>query len=153
MKQAIIIASDHAGFRRKEQIKAYLLKKGFSVTDVGTHSEDSCDYPDFVFPLAQAIAQKKFARGIVICKSGIGSAIAANKIPGVRAALCYNATAARLSREHNDSNVLVLGSAFVNEKAAQGIIRMWLSSEFQGGRHIRRLRKIKKIEHSIMIGR
>ena len=153
MLPKIIIGSDHAGFVLKEKLKGYLAKKKFAVTDVGTFTLDSCDYPDFVQALASPIVKKKFLRGIFICKSGIGSAIAANKFPGIRAALCYHSAAARLSREHNDSNVLVLGAAFVSTAEAKKIVSVWLRTEFCGGRHKRRLNKIKKIEKKLIIGK
>jgi ribose 5-phosphate isomerase B len=145
----ILIASDHAGFNLKERLKPYLKKAGFKSIDLGTYSLDSCDYPDFAFALARKISSGKFRRGILICKSGIGSSIAANRFSGVRAALCYNSTAARLSRQHNDSNVLVLGSLFVKEKSAKQILKVWLNTQFSGGRHLRRLNKIKCLERII----
>jgi len=145
----VLIASDHAGFALKNKLKAYLKKVGFKVKDLGTYSSDSCDYPDFSYNLAESISQGRYSRGILICKTGIGNSIVANRLPGVRAALCYNVKAARLSREHNDSNVLVLGSCFVNERLAQRILQAWLYTGFKGGRHKRRLNKIKKIERKI----
>jgi ribose 5-phosphate isomerase B len=147
--KSIIIASDHAGFVLKERLKPYLEKKGFRIKDLGTRSKDSCDYPEFAYSLAKVISQGKYKRGILICKSGIGNSIVANRFPAVRAALCYNVKAARLSREHNDSNVLVLGSLFVNLNSAKKIIGVWLNTEFKGGRHQRRLNQIKKIEKEI----
>ena len=145
----IIIASDHAGFVLKEKIKPYLLQKGFKIKDLGTYSKERCDYPELAYSLAKGISSGRFKRGILVCKSGIGNSIVANKLPRVRAALCYNVKAARLSREHNDSNILVLGSCFVNAKSAKKIIRAWLSTNFKGGRHKRRLDQIKKIEDEI----
>lgn len=145
----IVIASDHAGFALKEKLKPFLQKKGFALKDIGTYSKERCDYPELAYALAKEIALKKFSRGILICKSGIGNSIVANKLPGVRAALCYNATAARLSREHNDSNVLVLGSAFVTGAQAKRIASVWLNTVFAGGRHARRVNQIKKIEKRI----
>jgi RpiB/LacA/LacB family sugar-phosphate isomerase len=145
----IVIASDHAGFGLKEKLKPYLEKKGFKIKDLGTGSKDSCDYPEFAYSLARAISQGKYKRGILICKSGIGNSIVANRLPAVRAALCYNVKAARLSREHNDSNVLVLGSLFVNLNLAKKITGVWLNTEFKGGRHQRRLNQIKRIEKEI----
>lgn len=142
----IIIGSDHAGFALKEKIKAYLQDKGLEVTDAGTYSEERCDYPSFACAVAGAVSTGKFPRGLLICKSGIGNSIVANKLKGIRAALCYNVAAARLSRQHNDSNILVLGSAFVNVPLAKRIAGAWLNTEFQGGRHQRRLNQIKKIE-------
>ena len=147
--KAILIGSDHAGFALKEKLKAYLLKKGFQVNDLGTHSEDRCDYPAFAYSVAKGISRRKYNRGILICKTGIGNSIVANRLPGVRASLCYNVEAARLTREHNDSNVLVLGSGFVSEKQAKKIMDVWMDTEFMGGRHKRRLNQIKEIEKRI----
>ncbi len=147
--KTILIASDHAGFVLKEKLKPYLEKIGFQVEDLGTHSKERCDYPGFAYALAKSISQGKYKRGILICKSGIGNSIVANRLPRVRAALCYNVKAAKLSREHNDSNILVLGSAFVNEKLAKGISRVWLKTEFLAGRHARRLKKIREIERQL----
>ncbi|MCM8801072.1 MAG: ribose 5-phosphate isomerase B [Candidatus Omnitrophica bacterium] len=145
----ILIASDHAGFFLKEKLKAYLESKGIPVKDLGTYSENRCDYPEYASILAEAISSKRFKKGILICKSGIGNSIVANRFLGVRAALCYNVRAARLSRQHNDSNVLVLGSAFVKENQARRILDVWLNTKFKGGRHSRRLNQIRKIEQKI----
>jgi len=147
----IAIAADHAGYRLKEKLKPYLVKKGLAVKDLGTYSTQRCDYPEFAAKLAKAVAQKRYGRGILICKSGIGSSIVANRFPGVRAALCYNQIAARLSREHNDSNVLVLGSAFVSAGLAKRILSIWLKSAFLSGRHQRRLHKIQNIEQAFLM--
>jgi ribose 5-phosphate isomerase B len=147
----IVVASDHAGFSLKEKLKPYLEKKDLKIKDLGTSSKERCDYPNFAYVLAKQISRRKFARGILICKSGIGNSIVANRLPGVRAALCYNIKAARLSRRHNDSNVLVLGSSFVNASLAKRIVGIWLGTKFQGGRHRRRLNRIKDIEKEIMI--
>lgn len=147
--KTILIASDHAGFSLKEKIKPYLQNLRFSIKDLGTYSKARCDYPKFASTLAELISKGKHKRGILICKTGIGNAIIANRFPGVRAALCYNVSASRLSRQHNDSNVLVLGAVFVNEKLAKRIIRVWLNTEFMAGRHSRRLSQIKNIERKI----
>lgn len=144
--QTIILGSDHCGFKLKEIIKAYLKKSGFKPKDLGTYSQDSCDYPVFASGVAKLISSGKYKRGVLICKTGVGNSIVANRFPGVRAALCYNSTVARLSREHNDSNVLILGSIFVDSTLAKRILKVWLTTEFQGGRHLRRLNKIKDIE-------
>ena len=149
----ILIASDHAGFDFKEKIKPYLLKKGLRVRDLGTYSKEHCDYPEFSYKLAKEISSGRYKREILLCKSGIGHSIVANRLPGVRAALCYNVKAAKLSREHNDSNVLIMGSIFVNLSLAKRIIGVWLKTDFQGGRHLRRLNQIKKIEKEIGIRR
>ena len=147
--RTILIASDHAGFSLKEKIKPYLQKQGFIFKDLGAYSKENCDYPKFAASLAKLISQGKYKRGILICKTGIGNSIIANRVPKVRAALCYNVSAGRLSRQHNDSNILVLGSFFVNEKLTKRIIRVWLNTEFMGGRHSRRLSQIKNIERKI----
>jgi len=147
--KTILISSDHAGFALKEKLKPFLERKGLKVRDLGAYSQQRCDYPEFAASLAKEISLKKFKRGIMICKSGIGNSIVANRFPGVRAALCYNVKAARLSREHNDSNVLALASAFVSQNLAKRITSVWLNSEFQGGRHQRRLNQIKRIEKEI----
>ena len=145
----IIIGSDHAGFKLKEALKLYLLRLGFKVKDIGTHSEQRCDYPGFAYALAKQISLGKFSRGLLICNTGIGNSIVANRVPGVRAALCYNIKAAMRSREHNDSNVLVLGAAFVRAPLAKRIAGVWLKTGFLGGRHRRRLNQIKDIEKNI----
>lgn len=146
----IAIASDHAGFVLKEKIKTYLEKKGTMIKDLGTYSKAPCDYPKTAFFLAREVSSGRFKRGVLVCKSGIGDSIVANKLPRVRAALCYNVKAARLSREHNDSNILVLGSCFVNAKSAKKIIGVWLSTNFKGGRHKRRLNQISQIERELL---
>jgi len=148
----ILIAADHGGFTLKESLKPYLKKKGFSVKDLGAFSSARCDYPALAYNLARQIRQGKLKKGILICKSGIGNSIVANRVPGVRAALCNNVKVARLSREHNDSNVLVLGSIFVKLPLAKKITAAWLKAEFQGGRHERRLNQIKTIERKVRGG-
>ncbi len=144
--EKIIIGSDHAGFILKEALKKFLEARGIKVIDAGTYSKERCDYPKFAYAVAKAISSGAFKKGVLICKSGIGNSIVANRLSGVRAALCYNITAARLSRQHNDSNVLVFGSAFVTKKEAKRILSVWLKTEFQGGRHKKRINLIKKIE-------
>lgn len=138
----IIIGSDHAGFDLKEA-----LKESFDgMVDVGTYSEDSVDYPDFAAKVARPISSGEFERGILICGSGVGMSIVANKFPGVRAALCTDADTARMSRMHNDSNVLVLAGRRTDTETAATIVKVWSNTEFEGGRHKRRLDKIKNIE-------
>lgn len=150
----ILIASDHAGYALKEKLRPYLEKKlSFQVRDLGTYSDERCDYPVFAYELAKKVSTKKYNFGILICKTGIGNSIIANRLPGVRAALCYNVKAARLSREHNDSNILILGSTFVNEGLAKRILNVWLNTKFLGGRHSRRLNQIKKIERQLIKGK
>lgn len=145
----VIIASDHAGFALKEKLKTYLQRKGCKIKDLGTYSDERCDYPKFAYALARRISEKKYVRGVLICKSGIGNSIVANRFFGVRAALCYSPKAARLCRKHNDSNVLVLGSAFLNLRLAKRILDIWLNTEFLGGRHQKRLNQIKELERKI----
>jgi len=147
MKQEkIAIGSDHGGFALKKVLVPYLKSKKLHVVDVGTFSEASVDYPDTSYKVARMVSRGKIPRGILICKSGIGNSIVANKAKGVRAALCYNIKAARLSRMHNDANILVLGSLFVNPERAKKMIDVWLNTPFEGGRHQRRLEKIERIE-------
>ncbi|MGE4357208.1 MAG: ribose 5-phosphate isomerase B [Candidatus Omnitrophota bacterium] len=142
----IAIGSDHAGFRLKEVLKDFLLGKGYRVKDFGTFIEESCDYPDYGYKVAKAVAEGKFERGILVCATGIGQSIVANRFPGVRAALCYNLACAKLSREHNDANIIIFGARFIKENTAKKMLEIWLRTEFQGGRHLRRLKKIEKIE-------
>ncbi|MEA3560408.1 MAG: ribose 5-phosphate isomerase B [Candidatus Omnitrophota bacterium] len=142
----IIIGSDHAGYRLKQEIKKFLLENKFKVLDTGTDNLDSCDYPEYGFKAAQAVSLKKVNRGILICGTGIGMSMVANKLPGIRAALCHNIKGARLSREHNDSNILVLGAKFTSRDLAVRITRAWLKTKFSGGRHRRRLKKLAAIE-------
>jgi ribose 5-phosphate isomerase B len=144
--EKISIGRDHGGFVLKEKIVRFLKKKKINVTDFGTFSEDSMDYPDTAFKVAQSVANKKAGRGILVCKTGIGNSIVANKLKGVRAALCHNVESARLSRAHNDANILVMGSLFVNEKLAKKMCSVWLKTPFEGGRHLRRVKKIERIE-------
>lgn len=146
----ILIASDHAGYVLKEKLKLYLDKNGYKVKDMGAYSGQSCDYPVFACRLAEHISKRKYSRGILICKTGIGNSIVANKFPRVRAALCYNTAAARLAREHNNSNVLVLGACFVTEQQAKKIIEIWLRTKFAAGRHSRRLKQIEEIENGLL---
>lgn len=142
----IALGCDHGGFLLKEKIARYLKSKKISFVDVGAYSEASMDYPDTAYKAAHLVSIKKARAAILICKSGIGNSIVANKLKNVRAALCYNIKAARLSRLHNDANILVLGSLFVNEKKAKKMIDVWLTTAFEAGRHKRRLKKIERIE-------
>jgi len=140
----IIIGSDHRGFGLKQELIAFLKKRGYHVTDAGTNSAESCDYPVFAGKVARAVAAKKFGRGILICNSGIGMAMAAGTVKGIRAANCFNLATARFSREHNDANVLVLAAGFVSAAAAKRITAIWLKTEFAGGRHLRRIKMFSK---------
>ncbi|HXQ80684.1 MAG TPA: ribose 5-phosphate isomerase B [Opitutaceae bacterium] len=139
---SIAVGSDHAGFRYKELIKATLLADGHSVRDMGTDSEQPCDYPDFVRPVAEAVARGEFERGIVLGGSGNGEAIVANRVRGIRCGLCWNEQVAIWSRSHNDANCLSIGQRTISEDEAVTIVRTWLATEFEGGRHIARIRKI-----------
>lgn len=145
-KEKVIIASDHGGFRLKEKIRSFLERKGYQVKDAGCFNQESCDYPEYAYAAAKEVSLGNSSKGILICKSGIGNSIVANKLPRVRAALCYNLKAAKLSRKHNDANVLVLGDLFVKEAMAKRIAALWLKTEFEGGRHLRRVKQIGDIE-------
>jgi len=138
----IAIGADHAGFTYKEQIKNFLIAKGFSVEDVGTHSPDSVDYPDFAHPVAQAVEDKQADWGILICGSGNGVAITANKHQGIRAALCWNVELAKLARQHNDANVLCLPARFVSVEEVLQMVETFANTSFEGGRHSNRVAKI-----------
>lgn len=142
----IAIASDHAGFELKEKIKNFLKELGHEYEDFGTDSEESVDYPDYALKVAECVARKECDRGILICGSGIGMSMSANKVPGIRAALCCNTEMAKLSREHNDANVLTMGARLIDEDTAKEIVRVWLETEFLGERHLRRVNKMKDIE-------
>ncbi|MCA9015698.1 MAG: ribose 5-phosphate isomerase B [Planctomycetaceae bacterium] len=138
----IVIASDHAGYRYKRRIIEHLTKEGYQVEDFGTDSTESVDYPDFIFPAAKAVAAGEFDRGIVLGGSGNGEAIAANRIKGVRCAVCWNEKSARLARMHNDANMISLGERMVSMHDVYEIIEIWLTTPFEGGRHIRRIEKL-----------
>lgn len=140
----IALASDHAGYKLKQELLSYL--SDFKVVDFGTDSSQSMDYPDIGFAAAEAVAKGECDRGILICGSGIGMSIVSNKVKGVRAALCTSETIARLSRQHNDTNILILPGRFISFEEAKKIVDTWLNTKFDGGRHQRRLNKIKKYE-------
>jgi len=142
----IAIGSDHAGFELKEKIKKYLEQLGHEYKDFGTHNNESVDYPDYALKVAESVMKKESDKGILICGSGIGMCMSANKVPGIRAALCYNTETARLSREHNDANILTIGARLTDERIAKEIVNVWLKTEFAGERHARRVNKIKDIE-------
>lgn len=142
----IALASDHRGVKLKSMLGEFLKDKGHQISDFGTYSYDSCDYPDYIYPACAQVRDKKADRAIVICYTGIGSCIAANKVKGVRAALVYSIKSASLSRKHNDSNVLVLPSHLFKVDYIKRIVSLWLKTEFEGGRHLRRLKKIREIE-------
>jgi len=140
------LACDHGGFELKEELKAFLKSSGLEAIDFGTFDETSVDYPDFGILLAQKVSKGELKRGILICGTGIGMSIVANKFPGVRAALVNDLFSARCSREHNDSNILVIGGRVVGKELAKEIARVWLNTSFAGGRHQKRLEKIEALE-------
>ena len=142
----IAIGSDHGGFELKEEIHKYLSENGYEVKDFGTYSTDSCDYPDYGVKVAEAVASKEYEFGILICGTGIGISIAANKVPGIRAALCSDTFSAHATREHNDANILAMGARVVGPGLALDIVKTFLSAKFEGGRHINRINKISEIE-------
>lgn len=139
----IAVASDHGGFKYKEIIKKYLSNKGIEIIDFGTHDENSCDYPDYIQKAAVALSNGEVDYSIGVCSSGIGVSIVANKFKGVRAALCHNIETAKLSRQHNNANFLALGQKFVDENILIELVETWLNTEFEGGRHQRRVEKIE----------
>ena len=143
---SIALACDHGGFELKEEVRRFLEERKYTFKDFGAYSADSVDYPDMALPVAEAVREGVFARGILICGTGIGISIAANKVPGIRAALCGDTFSARASREHNDANILVLGGRVLGPCLALEIVQVWLQTEFSGGRHARRLAKIQAIE-------
>jgi RpiB/LacA/LacB family sugar-phosphate isomerase len=149
MTKKIIIGADHAGFALKETIKRYLTEAGWDVSDVGAYDGSPVDYPDFGCIVAQKVSAGEFERGILICGSGLGMTILSNKFPGVRAALCLDEDMARLSRMHNDANILVLAGRRTDEKMATAITSAWLEAVFEGGRHQRRIDKIRQWEESV----
>jgi len=142
MVETIAIAADHAGYDLKVELVPELKSLGFEVLDLGTNSRDSVDYPDFADALVRAIESGKAVRGVLVCGTGIGIAIAANRHRSVRAGVCHDATSARLTRQHNDANVLALGSRIVGTEVAKDCLRAFLSTEFEGGRHQRRVAKL-----------
>jgi ribose 5-phosphate isomerase B len=144
----IALGADHAGFELKEKIKQHLTQNGFEVDDRGTNSTDSVDYPDFARAVGEEVAEQHAHRGVLVCGSGIGMSMAANKVPGIRAAKVDTETEAQLSREHNDANVLALGARMIDEPTALRIVDRWLSTAFAGGRHQRRVEKINEIEQA-----
>jgi ribose 5-phosphate isomerase B len=148
--KAVAIGADHGGFRLKEALKPYLSELGYAVVDCGTTSTEAVDYPDFALAVAELVSQGRAGRGILIDGAGIGSCMTANKVPGVRAALCYDQSTAVNSREHNDANVLTLGAGLIGEALARQIVRTWLETPFAGGRHARRVEKIMETERRFL---
>jgi len=146
MTRKIALAADHAGYEEKEKIKETLDELGIAYTDLGTASTDSVDYPDFAKKVGDAVASGEADQGLLVCGSGTGMAIAANKIKGVRAAVAWSPDIARLAREHNDANVLALPARFMSDDEAKGVLKAWFEASFEGGRHARRVEKISELE-------
>ena len=146
----IAIGSDHGGYNLKEEIKRYLEEKEIEYKDLGCISEESIDYPNIAEEVAKEVQSKRCDKGILICRSGIGMSICANKFKGIRCALCHNDQIAKFSRMHNDSNMLALGADYITTSEAIRIIRMWIATDFEGGRHEERLKLIEKIENENM---
>ncbi len=139
----IAIGSDHGGFKLKEEVKKHLKKRSIVFRDLGTFSEESVDYPDIAKKVAKAVASKKYRFGILVCGTGLGMAMAANKAAGIRAAVCHNVYTAKMSRAHNDANILSLGGRVLKRAAAMKIVDAFLKTPFEGGRHLRRIKKIE----------
>jgi ribose 5-phosphate isomerase B len=142
MMPKIAIGADHAGFELKEKLKAWLQQNSFEIRDFGAHSSDSADYPDFAHPVAEAVENKQYDLGLLVCGSANGVAITANKHQGIRAAICWNEELALLARQHNDANILCLGARFTEPALAQKILDRFLTASFEGGRHERRVKKM-----------
>jgi ribose 5-phosphate isomerase B len=153
-KNLIAIGSDHGGWELKEYLKEFLIQQGFLIEDLGLPNPDRCDYPVIGIKLARLVSQGKIKRGILICGTGIGMSIVANRFPGVRAALCHNSYTARMSREHNNSNILVLGGRVLGKGLAEEILRVWLFTDFSDadGRHRKRLKLIANLEKDMELG-
>ena len=149
----IALGSDHAGFKLKETVKKHLLDAGYECKDFGTFDENSVDYPDYAFYVGKAVVSGEYDRGILICGTGIGIGIAANKIPGIRAALCHDLFSAEATRQHNDSNILTMGARVIDADLALQIVDIWLTTDFVGAHHIPRLEKIKNIEDMMAVER
>lgn len=143
--QTIALGSDHAGYLLKEKVKAHLQSKGYHLLDFGTHDQAPCDYPDYCRPAAESVAKKESFCGLVFGGSGNGEAMVANKVKGVRCAVCWNVQTAQLAKEHNDANMLSLGARLISEEDALSMVDAWLDARFQGGRHVRRLEKMAHI--------
>ncbi len=146
MGKKIALAADHAGFQEKEKLKPTLDELGVEYDDLGTNSSESVDYPDFARTVAEAVAKGEYDQGLLVCGSGTGMAIAANKVHGIRAAVAWNEDIARLAREHNDANVLSLPARFTSHDEATKIVKAWFDADFEGGRHEPRIAKISEIE-------
>jgi ribose 5-phosphate isomerase B len=143
---AIVIGCDHAAYELKEKLKAYMLRRGESVEDIGPHSAESVDYPDYGKRVAELVSTGRYSRGILLCGTGLGMSMVANRFPGVRAALCHDLFGATMSRRHNDANILVLGGRVTGETLAEEIVKVWLETPFEGGRHQKRLNQFDRID-------
>ena len=142
----IAIACDHGGLNLKKALIAYLERNGYEYVDFGTNSAESCDYPDYALPAAESVARGECDRGIVICSTGIGVSIVANKVPGVRCAHCHDTYCAKYTRYHNDANMLAIGAGFTGKNLAERMVEVFLSTDFEGGRHARRVNKLNAIQ-------
>lgn len=142
----VVLASDHGGYQLAEEIETFLSDMGISVDNIGCGSPESCDYSDYGIPAAEKVAAGEYDRGIVICGTGIGMSIAANKVKGIRCALVHDVYTARVTREHNDSNVLAMGARVIGVDLAKEIVKTWIGSDFEGGRHERRINKLHDYE-------
>jgi ribose 5-phosphate isomerase B len=150
LHNTLALGADHGGFALKEALKEFVSGLGYSIIDCGTHSTEPVDYPDFAYAVARLVSEGKAQRGLLVDGAGIGSCMAANKVPGVRAALCYDHASAVNSREHNDANVLTLGAGLIGLNLAKQIVQVWLATEFGGGRHQKRIDKITAIEQRFL---
>lgn len=148
----IAVGSDHRGFEAKERIKAVLQEMSMTVVDHGTHSAEACDYPDMALSVAGAVSRGEADRGILLCGSGLGVSMTANKVSGIRAALCHDELTAQMSRRHNDANVLCLPADLLGDSLMRSMVRTWLKTDFEGGRHARRVNKIREYEKTHGLG-
>jgi ribose 5-phosphate isomerase B len=148
--KVVALGADHGGFAMKESLKAFVAEQGYQVVDCGTNSTEAVDYPDFALAVASLVSEGKAGRGIIVDGAGIGSCMVANKVPGVRAALCYDHATANNSREHNDANVLTLGAGLIGDNLARQIVKTWLTTPFGGGRHAKRVDKIMAVEKQFL---
>ena len=149
MSLKIAVGSDHGGYELKNKVIEFLKEEKYAIQDLGTHSKESCDYPMIGFEVAKIVSEGRADRGILICKTGVGMAIIANKLHGVRAAACYDIDMAKSSREHNDCNIIVLAANYTDFKKVKEILKIWFSTEHAGERHVRRVKQIKDIESKL----
>ena len=148
-KTQIVIGSDHAAYQLKEKIRQYIIERGLDINDVGTYSEDSVDYVEFGIKVSTMVSTGKYERGVLLCGTGLGMSMVANKFPHVRAALCNDLFSAIMSRRHNNSNILVMGGRVIGEELARQIVKAWLETPFDGGRHQLRINKFDRIEEMV----